>query len=62
MSQRSFARLAALIFALQAGAHLVRAALGTPATLGSFAVPVWFSYVAVALLGVLAVAGFRSAR
>ncbi|HSE48163.1 MAG TPA: hypothetical protein VLA96_03040 [Terriglobales bacterium] len=62
MSQSAYTKLAAFIFALQAAAQLARSVLQTPAAIGNFQIPVWFSYVAVVFLGVLSWLGFRAAR
>ena len=62
MSQSAYTKLAAFIFALQAAAHVVRSVLQTPAAIGSYQIPVWFSYVVVVFLGLLSIVGFRAAR
>lgn len=60
MSQRTYTVFAAFIFALQAAAHVVRSILQTPATIGDFHIPAWWSYVAVVFLGLLSLMGLRA--
>lgn len=49
------------VFALIAVAQLLRALQGLPAQVGTFAIPVWWSFAAFAGMSCLAVWGFRSA-
>ena len=60
MTSRAFSRVAAFFFALVALAHAWRAVQDLPATVGATAIPVWVSWVAVAVAGSLSVWGFRS--
>jgi len=48
------------VFALVAAAQLTRALAGWPAHVGSFDIPIWFSYVAFAATAALAVWACRT--
>ncbi len=54
--------VSAAFFTVVALAQLTRALLQLPAQVGSFAIPVWFSFVAFAATAALAVRGFWSAK
>ena len=56
----TFHRVAGLVFAVVAIAHAYRAALSLPLQVGSASVPVWASWAAAILAGLLSVWGFRS--
>jgi hypothetical protein len=56
----TFHRIAGLVFAVVAVAHAYRAALSLPLQVGSAAVPVWASWLAAIVGGLLSVWGFRS--
>lgn len=60
MTSQSFSRLAAAIFALGALAQLSRALMGFNMMAGSMMVPLWASWIAAILLGLLAWAGFMA--
>lgn len=60
MTSRAFSRVAATFFALVALAHAWRAIQELPAQVGATAIPVWTSWLAVAVTGALAVLGFRT--
>jgi hypothetical protein len=62
MNASSYARLAAVIFAIVAIVQLARAAAGWPITIGTVEVPVWASWVACVVAGVLAWLGFSGSR
>jgi hypothetical protein len=47
------------VFALIAIAQLTRALLGWQAQVGTFPIPIWFSFVAFTITGSLAVWAFR---
>jgi hypothetical protein len=57
-----YEQVSGALFSLIAIAQLLRAVLRLPAQVGTFAIPVWFSFVAFAITGGLAIWGFRSAR
>ena len=59
MSQKTFIRLAGVIFAVIALLHGLRLLLGWHAVIGTWQVPVWVSWLALAVSGVLAAAAFR---
>lgn len=50
------------IFAVIALAQLIRALLRVPVQVGTFAVPVWFSFIAFAVTAGLAIWAFRSVK
>ena len=60
MTSQGFSRLAAIIFALGALAQLSRALMGFNMMAGSMMVPLWLSWLAALLLGLLAWAGFMA--
>ena len=55
-------RLAALLLLLVALAHLLRLVLGTTITIGTYAVPMWVSVVAVIVPAGLAVGLWREGK
>ena len=60
MTRSAFPRVAALFFALGALAHAYRAVQAIPIQFGSTAIPIWVSWMVVAVGGALSVWGFRS--
>lgn len=60
MTSQSFSRLAAVIFALGALAQLGRGLIGFNMMAGSMMVPLWLSWLAALVLGLLAWAGFMA--
>jgi hypothetical protein len=62
MSARSYARLAAAVFAIIALLQVARAVAGWPVTVGGTVMPVWPSWVAFVVAGVLAWLGFRASQ
>lgn len=60
LNSRAFSRVAAVFFVLVALAHAWRAIQELPAQVGATAIPVWISWLAVAVTGSLAVLGFRA--
>jgi hypothetical protein len=62
MTADNFSRLAAVIFAVVALAHLVRAVSGWPITLGDISLPVWASWVAFIVAAMLAWLGLTASR
>jgi len=62
MNASSYARLAAAIFAIVAIVQLARAVSGWPITISTVEVPVWASWVACVVAGVLAWLGFSASR
>ena len=59
---KPFTTIAAAIFALMTIAHVYRIATGFPVTVGSVSVGQEVSWVALVIMGVLAVGLFREAR
>ena len=63
MTTQSYCRLAALIFAVVAALQLIRAVSGWPITVGATtSIPLWASWVACVIAGVLAWIGFEASR
>jgi RsiW-degrading membrane proteinase PrsW (M82 family) len=62
MSGTAFSKLAAVIFSLLAIAQLARAVMGLPAEVDGYDVPIVVSYVAGAVLVVLALLGYTARR
>ena len=61
MTIRTFCTLAAAIFALIALGQLLRIVVGWSVTLNGVDVPLWASWIAVAVAGALSLIGFRAA-
>ena len=61
MTMRAFCTLAAAIFALIALLQLLRIVMGWSVTLNGVDVPLWVSWIAVAVAGALSLVGFRAA-
>lgn len=62
MSHRTFALVAGMMFSVVALAHVVRAALGWPATIAGWAAPMWVSWLGAVVTGYLAYQGLRLSR
>jgi hypothetical protein len=63
MTAKNFSLLAAVIFAIVAVLQFARAISGWPITLGTtVSIPVWASWVACVVAGVLAWFGFNASR
>lgn len=62
MSQKTFTRIAGLVFAVVAALHALRLVLRWDAVIGGWSVPPWFSWAALAGSGYLAYAAFRMGR
>jgi hypothetical protein len=60
MTTQGFSRLAAAVFAIGALAQLGRALMGFNMMAGSMMVPVWASWIAAIVFGLLAWAGFMA--
>jgi len=58
---RPLSRLAALFFAAFAVVHLIRIFQGWEAVIGGTTIPMWVSYAAVAICGLLAYGIWREA-
>lgn len=59
--RKPFTLIAAVLFALMAVVHVYRLATGFQISVGSHAIPIGVSWIATALLAVLAVMLFREA-
>jgi hypothetical protein len=62
VNAKPYCTVSALVFTVVAIAHGVRAARGLPLVIGAWQAPVSVSWVAVAVAGLLAIWGLRSAR
>ncbi len=62
MQSHRYAILAALVFTIVAVLHAARLFYGWPVVIGSTQIPMALSWVAVVVTGLLALAGFTSAR
>jgi hypothetical protein len=60
MTTQGFSRLAAAVFAIGALVQLGRALMGFNMMAGSMMVPVWASWIAAIVFGLLAWAGFMA--
>ena len=61
MSARTYCTVSAVVFAIVAIVHLVRAVQATPVVIGNWSAPTAISWVAVVIAGGLALWGFRLA-
>jgi len=59
MSSQSFFSVAGVIFLIVAITHLLRVVNGWEVSIHTFAMPMWFSWVAFPLIGFLAYQGLR---
>ena len=62
MTAQSYSRIAAFVFALVALLQLTRAILGWDIGIAGLTVPVWASWIAAAVAGLLAWFGFTANR
>ena len=62
MTPRIFSLIAAAVFLLIALAHTLRVLFGWYITVGNVVVPVWTSWIGLAIAGYLAYQGFRVSR
>ncbi|HET6604659.1 MAG TPA: hypothetical protein VFG21_10720 [Xanthomonadaceae bacterium] len=60
MSKSSFSSVAAVVFGIVAIAHAARGAMGTPILVGETAIPLWVSWLGLAIAGSLSIWGFRA--
>ena len=59
MNQKAFVTVSGSIFGVIAVMHLARIVQGWPAHIGTFEVPMWLSWVAMAVAGYLAFSALR---
>ena len=62
MTPRIFSLIAAAVFLLIALGHALRLLFGWHITVGNIVVPVWMSWIGLAIAGYLAYQGFRLSR
>lgn len=62
MNSKSFALTSSLLFLAIAVLHALRIAYGWSAVIGGWAVPMWFSWLAIIATAYLAYAGLRLAK
>jgi uncharacterized membrane protein len=62
MTQQTFSLTTAVIFSLMALLHAVRLLRGWQVTLADAVVPIWISWIALAIAVYLAYEGFRLAK
>jgi len=62
MRQKTFTRMAGVVFVVVAVLHLLRILLGWEAVVGGWHVPLWFSWLALAFAGFLGYAAFKLSR
>ena len=60
MNQKTFVATAGVVFSLVAVLHALRLLLKWDAVIGGWSVPMWLSWVALALAGYLAYTAFKS--
>ena len=58
MSQKIFLAVSGTIFAIIAILQMIRVIYGWHAQVGTFEVPLWFSWIAVVVAGCLAISAF----
>ena len=62
MTQRTFFLIAAAVFSLIALGHAIRLLFGWQVTIGHVVVPLWVSWIGLAIAGYLAYEGFKLTR
>ena len=62
MTQRTYSLIAGTIFSLVALLHALRLLRGWHVVIGDLSVPVWISWIGLAIAGYLAYEGFRLSR
>ena len=62
MTQRTFSLITAVLFSLIALLHVARLLRGWQVTIEGVVVPIWISWIGVAIAAYLAYQGFRLAR
>ena len=59
MKQKTFVKIAGIIFGLVAFVHLVKVLFAWDANIGGWEVPLWISYIAVVIAGFLAYSAYK---
>ena len=62
MDQKQFSLVAGVIFAAVTLLHICRVALGWQVVIGEHSVPMWFSWIAIIVVGGLSYTALRLAR
>jgi hypothetical protein len=62
MAQRTFSLITAILFLLIALLHALRLLRSWQVTIGDIVVPVWVSWIGLAIAGYLAYQGFKLSR
>lgn len=62
MTQRTFSLITAILFLLIALLHALRLLRGWQVTIGDIVVPVWVSWIGLAIAGYLGYQGFKLSR
>jgi hypothetical protein len=62
MTQRTFSLIAAAVFSLIALGHAIRLLFGWQVTIGDVVVPLWVSWIGLAIAGYLVYEGFKLSR
>ena len=62
MTPRIFSLIAAAVFSLIALGHAIRLLQGWQVTIGGAVVPIWLSWIGLAIAGYLAYEGFKLSR
>jgi hypothetical protein len=60
--KKPFTRIAAVVFAIVAVAHLLRLIFQFPLVIGGFLVPLWINVIALIIAGLLAVMLWRESQ
>ena len=62
MNQKTFTLTTGVVFSIIAVLHILRVLFGWEAVIGSWTVPLWISWVAIAASGYLAYTAFKLRR
>ena len=62
MKQRGFNKLTGVIFAVIAVLHLLRVIYSWDAQIGTFAIPIWLSWIALVVSGFLSYTAFNLSK
>ena len=62
MDQNKSLKIASVVFGIIAFVHFLRSIFGWPASIGTFSVPVYFSYIAVIVAGYLSWLMYNAGR
>ncbi len=62
MQQHTYTIVSGVLFAIIAILHVFRVAYGWEAVIGGWTAPMWISWVAALIIGVLAITAFKLSR